>query len=164
MHIANRVIDRSTLVGREADDTLSLEWQTRRKRRFVLTTDNGVEFLLDLPTPTTLRDGDALQVGASLVVVRAKPEPLLEMRARDADSLARLAWHIGNRHAACEVADGLLYVQADHTLADMARGLGAEVRSVMRAFSPEGGAYAGHGHGHSSGSHTHANGPGELSH
>jgi urease accessory protein len=64
---------------------------------------------------------------------------------------------LGNRHLATEIAAHVIHIRADHVIADMVRGLGAEVRVVSRPFNPEGGAYgqtavAGHSHGH----HPHA--------
>jgi urease accessory protein len=53
-------------------------------------------------------------------------------------------------------------VREDHVIADMARGLGAEVRLVERPFNPEGGAYgqgAVHGHSHGHDGHHHHDHP-----
>jgi len=67
--------------------------------------------------------------------------------------LARLAWHIGNRHGPCEVGDGWLRVLAGPVMARMLRTLGVEVAEVPAPFRPEGGACGdgsgmGNGHGH----------------
>ena len=63
--------------------------------------------------------------------------------------LARLAWHVGNRHTPAEIGDGRILVQRDHVIEEMLARLGAAVRHVTAPFRPEGGAY-GHGrtHGH----------------
>jgi urease accessory protein len=68
--------------------------------------------------------------------------------------LARLAWHIGNRHTPCQVEKGRLLIRRDHVLEAMLRQLGAGVEAVIAPFRPEGGAYGhgrtmGHDHGHS---------------
>lgn len=119
-----------------------------RRRRLV--TDRGEAFLLDLPATTDLADGDRLVLEDGRTVdVEAAPEPLLEVTG----DLARLAWHVGNRHAACRIEPHRLLVADDSVMADMLRGLGASVRPVREPFAPEGGAY-GHGrtlphdHGH----------------
>lgn len=155
MHTVTAILSAVKLQGRTASDTLSIDWEMRRKRRMVMKTDGGREFLLDLPSAVGLRDGDGFELDKTLVVVRAKPEPLLEVRCAEPAALSRLAWHIGNRHAPCEFTVQALYVYEDHTLADMVRALGGDVRKVMRPFQPEGGAFAGHGHGHGYG-HGHA--------
>ena len=61
----------------------------------------------------------------------------------------RLAWHLGNRHLPTQLLGDRLRIRRDHVIAEMAAGLGAEVREIEAPFDPEGGAYGtGHGHGH----------------
>jgi urease accessory protein len=75
----------------------------------------------------------------------------LEIRGADAMHLARLAWHLGNRHVPAQLLTNGLRIRRDHVLADLATQLGAEVIEIEAPFDPEGGAYAvpaGHGHDH----------------
>jgi urease accessory protein len=59
--------------------------------------------MVDLPETVSLDAGDALEAeAASLVEMAAAPEPLLRVTG----DLPRLAWHIGNRHTPCQVAEG----------------------------------------------------------
>ena len=68
-------------------------------------------------------------------------------------ALARLAWHVGNRHTPAEILEGRLRILRDHVLEDMLIRLGAEIRHLEAPFRPEGGAYGmGRTHGHS---HSH---------
>jgi urease accessory protein len=129
-------------------DTATLAHDDRHRRRLRLATDSGAPFLLDLPEARLLRDGDLLALDdGRLVLVRAAPEPVLEVAAEGPTALARLAWHLGNRHTPVEVlADGRLRLRADHVLAAMLEGLGARVTATTAPFTPESGAY-GHGHG-----------------
>ena len=146
----------------EAALSITLKREDRYRRRVSLTTDCGEQFLLDLPVPTYMAHGDGLLLSnGRVVLVRAAEEPLLELRAATSEALAKLAWHIGNRHTPAEITDAALYIQPDHVLADMVRGLGGRVTEVMRAFEPEGGAYGGNGaleksHHHGEHSHGHA--------
>ena len=136
--------------------SLSLPYAERYRRRGRLTTDAGEDILLDLPEATELRDGDALLLeDGRRVAIRAAPEPLAEVRATGA-ALARLAWHIGNRHTPAQVEEGRLLIQRDHVLEHMLEHLGATVAHVTEPFRPEGGAY-GHGrtHGHGHAPHAH---------
>lgn len=129
-----------------AADRLSLDYEGRFLRRKRLRAESGTDFLLDLAETTSLDDGDALALAdGRFVEVAAATEPLLEVRG----DLARLAWHIGNRHTPCEIREDRLVIRRDHVLADMLRRLGAEVAEAEGPFRPEGGAY-GHGrtHGH----------------
>lgn len=148
--------------GARPADTITLDRESRYRRRFAMTSDSGREFLLDLAEATYLGFGDALVLeDGTLIEVRSAEEDLLKVEAADAPSLARLAWHIGNRHSPAEITTGALYIKPDHVLAAMLTGLGGKVTAVRRPFEPEGGAYGGkgplaqgHHHGHDS-DHTH---------
>lgn len=151
---------RAGLWGGSTADTVTLDYDRRTRRRMTLTGAKGLQFLLDLAEAPVLRAGDGLKLSDGRIVeVRAAPEALLEITCADERALARVAWHLGNRHLATEIDARVLHIRADHVIAEMVRGLGAAVRAVERPFNPEGGAY-GHGavHGHSHGpghSHTH---------
>ena len=130
-----------------ATDTVLLAYDDRHRRRFAMRGEGGQEFLLDLSEATHLGDGDGLVLeDGRMVAVKAKPEPLLVAEARDALHLARLAWHLGNRHTPAQIGNGRILIRPDHVLADMLAGLGAGVREVEAPFDPEGGAYGGHSH------------------
>ncbi|MDA3858859.1 MAG: urease accessory protein UreE [Roseovarius sp.] len=129
------------------DDTVTLTYDARFLRRKVLTTTGGARFLVDLPQTTSLNDGDAFELNdGRLVGVVAAEEDLLAVTGPD---LARIAWHIGNRHTPCQIGTDRLVIQRDRVIRDMLEKIGAEVAEVIEPFIPEGGAY-GHGrtHGH----------------
>lgn len=129
-----------------------LGYEARYRRRGRLITDIGEDILLDLPEAAELPDGGALVLeDGRRVAIVAAPEPLAEIRG---DSLPRLAWHIGNRHAPCDVRADRLLIQRDHVLEEMVVRLGGQVTHVEAPFRPEGGAY-GHGrvHGHAHAAH-----------
>src|ERR1043165_5258960 len=87
-----------------AADVVVLSFDERHRRRLAMKGERGLEFLLDLPEATALRNGDALLLeDGRIVEVRAKPEPLLVVTAKDPHHLARLAWHLGNRHVAAAI-------------------------------------------------------------
>jgi len=131
-----------------ARDTIVLDAQDRHRRRVVFVGAEGATYLLDLARPAQLRDGDALVIeDGALVRVTGKPEPLVEIVAANAHELARLAWHIGNRHIEVQIAGDRLRIRRDHVLEDMLGGLGASLTYVDAVFDPEHGAYA-HGDGH----------------
>jgi urease accessory protein len=129
-----------------AADRLTLDFDARHRRRMAMTGENGLAFLLDLPQATHLHDGDGLVLeDGRIVAVRAAPEALLEVTARD---LAKIAWHIGNRHASAQIENGRILIRRDPVLARMLEGLGARIREVDEPFDPEGGAYGGQSHEH----------------
>lgn len=131
-----------------AVDSIALDAHERHRRRIVLTAERGTQFLLDLPQAAALRDGDGLLLDdGGIVRVAGRPEPLLEIRAASAEQLARLAWHIGNRHAEVQIAGDALRIRRDHVIEAMLAGLGARVTPIEAPFAPESGAYAHHDHG-----------------
>src|SRR5437899_8065057 len=90
-----------------AIDRVVLDADERHRRRVTLRGERGTAFLLDLPRATALRDGDGLVLeDGTIVRVAGKPEPLIEIAAASASDLARLAWHIGNRHIDVQVVGG----------------------------------------------------------
>ena len=99
-----------------------------------------------------LRDGDGLVLDdGSVVHVAGKPEALVEVTATTPQALARLAWHLGNRHTDVQIVGDTLRIRRDHVLEAMLRGLGARLTPIEAAFDPERGAY-GHGqHEHDDG-------------
>lgn len=122
-----------------AEVALSYEDRFLRRKRMVA---GDLAFLVDLPETVSLADGDAFELeDGRRITVTAAPEPLMAITGA---SLLRYAWHIGNRHTPCQIEDTRLLIREDHVLADMLRGLGAEVAPVTAPFTPEGGAY-GHG-------------------
>lgn len=152
-----------------ARDRVVLDFDDRHRRRLAMTGAGGFRFLLDLPDVATLHHGDGLVLeDAGIVAVEAATERLLQITCADQAHLVRVAWHLGNRHLPTELLDGRLRIREDHVIAEMVRGLGADVAAIEAPFNPEGGAY-GHGrvHGHDHGpdhgpdhglahSHTHS--------
>lgn len=137
-------------------EVATLPHDARYRRRGLIRTDSGEELLLDLAEATELRDGDALVLeDGRHVRIRAAAEPLMEVRAGDSHHLARLAWHLGNRHLPVAIEPDRLLIRRDHVIEGMLRHLGARLAPVEALFLPEGGAY-GHGRTHA---HAHSHDP-----
>ena len=132
-----------------AADVVVLDAQDRHRRRVVLVGEQGACYLLNLPKPMQLRDGDGLELDdGSVVRVTGKPESLLEISAAGPRELARLAWHIGNRHTDVQIVGDRLRIRRDHVLEEMLIGLGARLTPLEAPFDPEPGAYHHGGHDH----------------
>lgn len=132
--------------------TATLSYDDRFLRRKRIGCDGGGSVMVDLPETVSLEAGDALQTDdGRLIEIAAAEEPVVEVRG---PNLARLAWHIGNRHTPCQVGDDRLTIRRDHVLEAMLSQLGATLTPVLAPFRPEGGAY-GHGRtlGHDHGPH-----------
>jgi len=162
---ATEIVPAGSWKGQSAD-VVRLDYDKRTRRRIALTGAGGLEFLLDLAKASVLRAGDGIRLeDGRIVAVEAASERLLEISCRDARLLARIAWHLGNRHLATEISARVIHIRDDHVIADMVRGLGAEARVVQRPFNPEGGAYGeGAVHGHSHGHHGHHHHDGDHHH
>jgi len=133
----------------KAAGTLTLDFDTRHRRRIRLTADQGEDVLLDLPKAIAMADGDGLQLDdGRWLEVQAANDPIVEVRHKNSHQLVRLAWHLGNRHLPTEIRDDVLRIRPDHVIEDMLRGFGADLVNVQVPFQPEGGAYGGNGHHH----------------
>jgi len=133
----------------KAAGSLTLDFDSRHRRRLRLTGDQGEDVLLDLPKAIAMADGDGLQLeDGRWLIVQAAAEDVVEIRHRDTQQLARLAWHLGNRHLLTEIRHNFLRIRPDHVIEEMLRGFGADLILVRAPFQPEGGAYGSHGHGH----------------
>ena len=144
MQIAHEII--SNIDPTSADAMISLDYEGRFLRRKRLQTDDGEDFMVELPKTISLSPSDGIVLDDGRVIgIRPKPEMLAKITHIN---LMRIAWHIGNRHTPCQIEDDHLLIQHDHVLEDMLRQLGAEITHITNPFMPEGGAY-GHGRTHS---------------
>jgi urease accessory protein len=134
---------------RPTDDELILPYDLRQKARQRVKLRSGREAGLFLPRGTTLKDGDRLsgEEGICLKVVAAE-ETVSIAKVTDPLRLAKIAYHIGNRHVALKVLkDRLIYLH-DHVIDDMVTRLGGTVTVTRQPFEPEEGAYHGNGGHH----------------
>ena len=138
---------RSAATPSDADMTITLNFEARFLRRKRLVSDCGVAFMVDLAETVSLNAGDAFILDdGRQIIINAATEPVLEIRH---DNLARIAWHIGNRHTPCEIKPDHLIICYDHVLEDLLIRLGADLVKSETSFNPEGGAYGvGRTHGH----------------
>ena len=128
-----------------AVDLVVLSYDERFLRRKRLTCESGASFMVDLGETTSLNDGDAFVLDdGRKIAVKAADEPVVIVTG----PLPRLAWHIGNRHTPCQVAEDHLVIRRDPVIEQMLQGLGASLTLALAPFRPEGGAYGG-GHHHS---------------
>ena len=126
----------------EPVDSITLNETDRHRRRITLTSDKGIEFLLDLSHARQLRHGEGLVLDdGRTIVVQAEPEDLFEVTGKGPKHLLTLAWQIGNRHLAAEIKADCILIRKDIVIRTMLEQLGATVKHVTAPFNPEGGAY-----------------------
>ena len=142
-------------------DTVILDYAQRSAQKITVTGVKGGTIEIDLQQPASLRTDDLLLLDdGTLVEVVAAPESLIEARTTDVAALARLAWHLGDRHVPVQVLPNRIRARRDAGVETLLASLGAKVAVIQAPFEPEGGAYASshghdHGHGHD---HTHDDG------
>jgi urease accessory protein len=76
--------------------------------------------------------------------------------SRNSRQLARVAYHLGNRHVALQIGPGWVRYLADHVLDAMVAQLGLRVLHDEEPFEPEAGAYGSHAHSHTQAEHEHS--------
>lgn len=129
----------------DVHDAVTLPFECRQKTRLRTVTRDGRDAGIFLERGMSLRGGDRLRSACGLVVeVIAGDESLMEVCSSDPSQLARLSYHLGNRHVHVQIGDGFLRTPDDHVLRGMLEQLGAQVASVVAPFDPETGAYGGH--------------------
>jgi urease accessory protein len=141
-------------------DSVILDSAQRRASRGERVSVKGLRFAVELAEPTHLRTGDAFELGdGRLVEVVAEPEPLIEVRAVDTAALARIAFHLGDRHVPVQLFANRIRLRRDQTLESLIVSLGGKCAAIEAPFDPEGGAYVGAAHAHTRDHHPHSHGP-----
>jgi urease accessory protein len=162
LRISNVLPAKRADLGRVVDAVI-LDSAQRRVHRGVLAGTSGAQYAVDLAEPVALRMGNFLVLDdGGLIEVVAEAEPLIEVREKNPDALARLAWHLGDRHVPVEVLANRLRMRRDPAIETLLAALGAKWVAIEAPFNPEGGAYVvGHGdhhHDHDHHGHDHHHG------
>src|SRR5262245_22090080 len=133
----------------EVKGHLKLPFESRQKSRLHTKLVSGEEVGLMLPRGEILRGGDLVTASDGRVIeIVSQEEKILEIKAKSPQDLAKIAYHLGNRHVPVQVGEGFLRIAEDHVLEEMVKKLGAGVSHVEAPFEPEAGAYAGGHHQH----------------
>ena len=145
MEICSLILNNQLLDS--SNDFIELSYNERFLRRKKLSSNNGMQFLLNLEKTTSLKLGDVFKLENGLhVEVKFKKEELLEIKS---DNLINLVWHIGNRHIPCQIEKNRILIQNDNVIEEMILRLKGQTKIVFETFDPEGGAYGiGRTHGH----------------
>lgn len=162
LELTQRLGVMTAMTAAEIHDTLTLPYELRIRGRLRATTDRLQQDVgLFLDRGPVLRAGECLQARSGEIIrIRAADEPVVTATLASGTPLARLCYHLGNRHVSLEIGansetDGWIRFPPDHVLEELAERLGATLTHHQAPFDPEPGAYAqaggGHSHGHSHG-------------
>ena len=128
---------------------LRLSYALRCKSRLLTRLVDGTPVGLMLDRGAPLRDGDCLRADDGGVYrISAADEAVMDAHVDDRLLQARIAYHLGNRHAPLQIGVDFVRFAQDEILAAMVRGLGATVTAHRAPFEPEAGAYGGGAHRH----------------
>ncbi|MEO8465150.1 MAG: urease accessory protein UreE [Gammaproteobacteria bacterium] len=148
-------------VGQTTIATLKavLPFERRQKARQRTRTTAGEDIGVQLQRGTILRGGDLLRAAdGTLLEVVAAHEPVSTVFSRSLRPLARVAYHLGNRHVPLQIGAGWVRYLADHVLDAMVTQLGLNVVHDDEPFEPEAGAYGSHSHSRGHADPGHARG------
>jgi urease accessory protein len=131
-------------LGARVRDAVVLTAEERRWGRRRVTTRDGRELALALPTGSVLAPGAVLHVDRDwYVVVEAAPEPVLLVRPRSREEELRIAFEVGNRHFTLALDGADLLVPDDPAMEQLLGRLGVPFERACAVFVP-----LGHGHRH----------------
>lgn len=148
------LIHEHAAASEQANDVLELPFELRQKARFKATLTSGVEVGLQLARGKILRCGDKLKAeDGKIIEIKAAPESVSTVTCDDALMLAKICYHLGNRHVPLQVMQGQCRYMHDHVLDEMVVLLGGKVICEQASFEPEAGAYANQSHAHNEDSH-----------
>lgn len=130
-------------------DTLTLDYDDRKRGRFKSVTDKGEEIGIFLDRGKVLYEGQALKTDCGKIIkIICKPETVVTARSEDWLVFSKCCYHLGNRHVPLQVGDRWLRFKCDHVLEEMVQMQGMKTEHEERPFDPESGAYKGGHHHH----------------
>jgi urease accessory protein len=133
--------------NKSACDTLRLNYDDRKRGRLRTRSVAGREVGLFLDRGQVLTDGDLLRADTGEVFrIEAAAEAVVTAHADEPGQLARISYHLGNRHVALQIGASWVRFQPDHVLENLCRIHGLDVCLEQAPFQPEPGAYQ-HRHG-----------------
>ncbi len=136
------------VVGLSADDTLTLNYDDRKRGRLRSVTDSGEDIGLFLERGKVLQQGQALKTECGkVIIIISQDEAVTTARCDDWLVFSKCCYHLGNRHVPLQVGEKWLRFKPDHVLEDMVRIHGMTIEHELSPFDPESGAYKG-GHHH----------------
>ncbi len=152
-----KAFERFDHVHCEIDDSITLDYDTRKKARIKGVTDKGADIGIFMQRGHPLLLGEVLKTECGKhIEVLGELEPVSTASTTDWLAFAKACYHLGNRHTTLQVGERWLRYKPDYVLDELVEMLGLQVDFTPQIFEPENGAYGKNGAGHSH-SHSHAN-------
>jgi urease accessory protein len=122
----------------EIADTLLLTFDDRRRQQGFVFGAKGTCVAFDFPEPPRLRTDDLLLLDdGRLVEVVADIEPVIEVRAKDFASVARLILTLGNRHIPVQLLANRIRLQKRPDIEALAAEHGLKAVEIAAPFEPD---------------------------
>ena len=135
-------VEKVTEQSLEFNDTISLDFDARFKRKIKLVSDSGYEFFLSLDKATELPvNGTLILKSKKKIKVLAAKEALMRVETKNTIDLMKAIWHIGNRHLNCDISSTEVILREDKVIAEMLKKLKCKVSHFEDCFTPLSGAY-----------------------
>jgi urease accessory protein len=132
-----------------ADDSVTLDHDTRKKARIKITTDHGQSLGIFMQRGHPLLVGEVLKTECGVLIeVKGKAEDVSTAIAKDWMDFSRICYHLGNRHTSLQIGELWVRFKPDHVLEELAENYGLSINKTPAIFEPESGAYGGHSHSH----------------
>ena len=136
------IVEEITNQSLKFDDTISLDFEARFKRKIKLVSDSGYEFFLSLDKASELPvNGTLILKSKKKIRVLAAKEALMRIETENTIELMKAIWHIGNRHLNCDICETSVILREDKVIADMLEKLNCKVSYFQDCFTPLSGAY-----------------------
>ncbi|MCS5591492.1 MAG: urease accessory protein UreE [Gammaproteobacteria bacterium] len=129
----------------KTDGTVTLTLEQRARSRLKTRLDSGEDVGVFMRRGNVLEHGDFIATEDGFVArVLAATEQLSSIYTDDSLLLARVCYHLGNRHVELQVTQKSVHYRHDHVLDEMVKSFGLNVISELLPFQPEKGAYHSH--------------------
>ena len=136
------IVEEITNQSLKFDDTISLDFEARFKRKIKFVSDSGYEFFLSLDKASELPvNGTLILKSKKNIRVLAAKEALMRIETENTIELMKAIWHIGNRHLNCDICETSVILREDKVIADMLEKLNCKVSYFQDCFTPLSGAY-----------------------
>ena len=136
------IVEEITNQSLKFDDTISLDFEARFKRKIRLVSDSGYEFFLSLDKASELPvNGTLILKSKKNIRVLAAKEALMRIETENTIELMKAIWNIGNRHLNCDICETSVILREDKVIADMLEKLNCKVSYFQDCFTPLSGAY-----------------------